>query len=90
MIGKKDIISDELKVAQTFNNYFVNIVPSLKINSNKDFLTDTKNQEDPIKVIIEKFKSHPSILEINNKNSKTNKFGFALVTKDCCIPYKYR
>ena len=54
-------------MAQTLNNYFVNIVPLLKINYNIDFLTDTDNQEDPIQVIIEKFKSHSSILVINNK-----------------------
>lgn len=40
------IISDELKVVQTFNNYFVNIVLWMKIHFNKDFFTDTDNQED--------------------------------------------
>ena len=69
-------------MAQTLNNYFVNIVPLLKINYNIDFLTDTDNQEDPIQVIIEKIKSHSSILVINNKKNKNCKFGFALVTKD--------
>ena len=41
-----EIISDELKVVQTFDNYFVNIVPSSKINYDKDFFTDTYNQQD--------------------------------------------
>ena len=41
-----EIISDELKVMQTFDNYFVNIVPSSKINYDKDFFTDTYNQQD--------------------------------------------
>ena len=40
-----EIISDELKVVQTFDNYFVNIVPSSKINYDKDFFTDTYNQQ---------------------------------------------
>ena len=48
LIENKKVIADELQVAQTFNKYFVNIVPSLKINDNKCFPTDTDNQEDPI------------------------------------------
>ena len=59
----------ELKVVQTFNNYFVDILPLLKINYNKDFLTDTDNQENPIQVILEKSKNQSSILVINNKNA---------------------
>ena len=52
LIENSEIISDELKVTQTFN-YCVNIIPSLK-NYNKYFPTDTDNLEDPISAIIEK------------------------------------
>ena len=40
LIKKIEIISNELKVVQTFNNYFVNIVPSLKINYNTSILPE--------------------------------------------------
>ena len=82
LIINNKIISYELKVAQTFNNYFVDIAPLLKINYNKDFLTDTDNQEDPIQVITEKSKNQFSILVINNKNAKSMTFSFTLVTNN--------
>ena len=69
-------------MVQTFNNFFVDIAPVLKINYNKNFLIDTDNQEDPILVIIEKFKNHPSVLVIYTKYSKNMTFSFALVTND--------
>ena len=71
VIKSNEIISYDLKVTQSFNNYFVHIVPSLKINCNKDFVTDNDNQEDPIQVVL-KSKNQSIILVINNKNSKKN------------------
>ena len=47
-----------------FNNFFVNIVPSLGINTNHSFLINTENEDDPIKRAIAKYKNHPSIISI--------------------------
>ena len=65
-----EIILDKLKVAQAFNDYFVNVLVALKINFNKDFLTINGNLEDLIQAKKEKSKNHSSILEINNNNPK--------------------
>ena len=54
LIENNEILLDELKVAQIFNNYFVNIVPSLKVGYNKDFLTDTDQKSNVPTSIIKK------------------------------------
>ena len=38
LIKKEKVVSKETQVAGTFNEYFVNVVPFLYIDYNKDFL----------------------------------------------------
>ena len=42
------VISDDMEIAETFNEFFVNIVSSLKISPKKNYETDVGNDNEPI------------------------------------------
>ena len=54
---ENEVITDDGKLAQTFNEYFVNIVPSLGITSFHENNDNVNN--DNIDNIIRKFEGHP-------------------------------
>ena len=56
-----EIIRNEVQVASVFNNYFLNMVPSVDITNNHIFLSNTNFSDDPLEKIIDKYKNHPSI-----------------------------
>ena len=58
-VGK--VISDNREIAETFNYFFENIVPSLKISPKENYETDVGNDNEPILNYINKFKNHSSI-----------------------------
>ena len=77
------IISNDKELARIFNEFFVNIVPNLDINTNHSFLINTDNESDPIEKAIAKYKNHPSIISIKKfmENSDSS-FSFQHVPKD--------
>ena len=56
----KKMISEELEIAEAFNEFFVNIVPSLKMSPNENYETDLANDGEPILSYMNKFKNHPA------------------------------
>ena len=42
------MISDDIEIAETFNEFFVNIVPGLKISPKENYETDVGNDNEPI------------------------------------------
>ena len=42
------IISNNKELARIFNEFFMNIIPNLGINTNHRFLINTDNESDPI------------------------------------------
>ena len=71
LIENDDIITNDLDLANTFNDYFVNIVPSLGISENANLVCNNNYINDPLKYIIQKYQDHPSIVSINeNKPNK--------------------
>ena len=60
-----EIIRNEVKVANVFNKYFVNMVPSMGITNNHIFLSNTNTSDDPLDKIIDKYKNNFSITCIN-------------------------
>ena len=56
------ILSEESKVADTFNKFFSNVVKELKIEKDDDLPTDATDETDPVLKAIKKYKNHPSIL----------------------------
>ena len=60
----RKMISNYKELAWNFNEFFVNIVPNLGINTNHSFLINTDNENDPIKKAIADYKNHHSIISI--------------------------
>ena len=54
------VISEDMEIAETFNEFFVNIVPSLKMSPNENYETDLGNDGKPILSYMKKFKNHPA------------------------------
>ena len=76
-----EVITDDGKLAQTFNEYFVNIVPSLGITPFHENTDDINN--DNIDNIITKFEGHLGIVAIIEQMKKYNKtFTFQNVSTD--------
>ena len=42
------VISEDMETAETFNEFFVNIVPNLKISPKENYKTDAGNDNEPI------------------------------------------
>ena len=76
------IISDDKKLADTFNKFFVDSVNSMDIKENKVLMTDTGDILDPVKKVLKKFESHPSIISISENISIENGFSFSEVTTE--------
>ena len=53
--GNGKLVRDEKEVANVFNNFFVNIVPNLGINTENDFLDTTNISHNLIENTIYKF-----------------------------------
>ena len=63
----EEITSDEEKVAEIFNNFFVNIVPNLKILNNHSYNMNFQKTDDSVLNAINKCRYHSSIVMINSK-----------------------
>ena len=66
LLENGDILSEEAKVADTFNEFFSNVVKELKIEKDDNLLTDVIEETDPVLKAIKKYKNHPSILRIKS------------------------
>ena len=66
--------SENMEIAETFNQFFVNIVPSLKVLPKENY----ENDNEPILNYINKFKNHPSIKVIKSKKKRRANFYFWL------------
>ena len=63
------ILSQDVEIAKTFNEYFMNI-PILNMPNNQSFSTQTRFlEEKTISGIIERYKDHPNINRIKSKIS---------------------
>ena len=65
------IISDDLELTETFNNYFESAIANLGIKEYESSVTDNTNSEssDGVHLAIEKYKDHLSIKLINENVS---------------------
>ena len=76
------VTSNDKELARIFNEFFVNIVPNLGINTNHSFLINTDNENDPIEKAIAKYKNHPSIISIKKfMENPDSSFSFQHVPK---------
>ena len=70
------VISENMENAEIFDEFFVNIVPSLKISPKENYETDVGNDNESILNYINKFKNHPSIKTIKSRKKRRANFFF--------------
>ena len=76
LVENDEIISSDIEVAKTFQNFFSSIVKNLNTQRDETHLSKT-TQENPVLACIEKFSKHPSIVSIKKRMETTsNKFSF--------------
>ena len=72
-----EILSEDKKVAQAFNNFFDNTVVALGIVENKLLLTTIEDKKSEIENVIDMFEAHPSIVSIKENVKVNSKFWFS-------------
>ena len=77
LIENDTIISDDTKVANTFNDYFTNIVKNLNIQESITEEDIAKNVNVKIDDCISRFRNHESIIRIKQNVNSDNKFQFS-------------
>ena len=71
LVENDEIISSDIEVVKTFQNFFTSIVKNLNIQRDETHLSKT-TQDIPVLACIEKFSTHPSIISIQKRNSKNS------------------
>ena len=66
------LVRDEKEVSNIFNDFFVNIVLNLGINTEHDFLNTTNISYNPIENAVYKYEDHPSVIAIKKYMKGTN------------------
>lgn len=81
LIEKGEIISNDENIANTFNNFFIDSVKNLDIDTNENtYWYDLDNKSNnPVQIALNKYKYHPSICEIKQKVTVETKFLFSKV-----------
>ena len=82
LLEKGEIINDDVKIAEVFNEYFANINDELGLNEKIANLSLSENIEDPIEKAVHKYKNHPSIKKIKQQWSPQTLFEFRKVTTE--------
>ena len=72
LVEKNKILTDDSEIAETMNNFFINVVEMLEIPENNNILMDTRGINDPVTKAIVKYSIHPSIIKINESHKKNN------------------
>ena len=78
----EEVITDDKAIAEIFNEFYVNIVPNLKISMENNFDTEFVKTENPVLNAVNKYKNHPSIIMIKEKIKPIEKFSFFPVQYD--------
>ena len=79
LIENDRIISENNKIAKTFNTYFESVTDSLNLF---EWIGESINSNDKIEKILFKFSKHPSTLKIKQKVKINRKFSFQSVSED--------
>ena len=78
----EEIITDDKAIAEIFNEFYVNIVPNLKIYMENNFDTEFVKTENPVLNVVNKYKNRPSVIRIKEKIKPIEKFSFFPVQYD--------
>ena len=81
LIEEEEILDDDQKIFTVFNDFFSSIVSNLNIPQYEDQNVNLDNIDDPLEIIKEKYKNHPSIVAILDKKFDKS-FSFQPVSKE--------
>ena len=76
LVEKDQIITDDKDLAEIFNGFFIDAVSSLSIHENQALIDDASDEPDLVRRAVNKFKYHPSILDIRKHVQMQQKFSF--------------
>ena len=76
LVDNGEIVTEDCKTAEIFNEYFSMIIPNLNITPNTEVLSDVGQIDDPVLKAIKKYEKHPSIIAISNKTKTNSSFTF--------------
>ena len=71
LVENDEIISSDIEVEETFQNFFSSIVKNLNIQRQETHLSKT-NEDNPVLAYIENFCNHPSIVSIKKRKETTS------------------
>ena len=75
------LVRDEKEVTNIFNDFFVNIVWNLGINTEYEFLNTTNISHNLIENAIYKYENHPSVISVKNHMVLIPHYSFKLSQK---------
>ena len=84
LVENDQIILDDKKTVEIFNDYFVNITKGLDIGLNDlevDLYNITVDIADPVEKIIHQYHNHPSILNIRKNVCSSKSFSFSKINQ---------
>ena len=85
LVESDTILTADFTIANVFNTYFCNITKTLNIPLWEPEVT--LYDPDPIKTSINKYSTHPSVLQIKSRQSKCHKFDFSYVSNETTKSY---
>ncbi len=78
LVHNNQIVTDDYQLTEIFNNHYINIVE--KTSGQKPFnIADTVETDDDgqlVRLILDKYKNHPSVLAIKEGNDISDPFSF--------------
>ena len=75
-------MTDDAKIAETFNSFFSNIVNTLNTEKDEGIFCDTGDETDLLLRAIKRYSKHPSILRIKQYFKNSTEFSFGPIGKD--------
>ena len=72
-------MTDDAKMAETFNSFFDNIVNTLNIEKDENIFCEKGDETDRLLRAIKKYSKHPSILRIKQYFKNRNECSFVPV-----------
>ena len=83
LVSGDEIISDDIEIAEIINNCYKNAAGKLGLKEYENsFDINENNSLDPVDIITEKYKNHPSIKIINENIQFDSRFSFKEISED--------
>ena len=73
-IENEKLVTDEMVIAEIFYEFFTNIIDTIDITPSEFIPSTTGYLLNPIEIAVEKYRHHPSILKIKDKEDNASSF----------------